>query len=127
MTSLRHPFSGRNTRSVPEETRRADPLPHLLRQLLARAGGPCLVTRTASRPWASALFQGRRHEVALRIEGADAAARMAAMIDGLADAPFALRGHFVADITADAQALTHEPDGTPVATIDLSALTIEEW
>ncbi|MDX3901753.1 MAG: hypothetical protein QHC40_14765 [Sphingobium sp.] len=127
MTSLTSFFSSneKGGRSTPE--RRADPLPRLLRQLLARANGPCEVVRTASRPWASALFQGRRHEMILRLSGADVPARLENMVEGLADAPFALDGHFVADIIADARHIAYAADGAPMATLELSALTIEEW
>lgn len=112
-------------RSAP--VRRADPLPRLLRQLVARAGHPCVVVRTASRPWASALFQGRRHEVTMTLAGPDAAERLATMIEGIGETEWALQGHFVADITADAHDVTNGPDGDPIATLELSALTIEEW
>jgi len=44
-----------------------DPLPRLMTQLIERAGGTVLVERAASRPWASALFQGRRHIIALTL------------------------------------------------------------
>ncbi len=59
--------------------------------------------------------------------GADATARLAAMIKGIEEAEWTLQGHFVADITADAQQVSTGSDGGPVATLELSALTIEEW
>lgn len=127
MTSLIHtlPWTRACERATP--VRRTDPLPRLLRQLVARAGEPCTVVRTASRPWASALFQGRRHEVTMMLPGADAAGRLAAMVEGIGEAEWTLQGHFVADITVDAQQVATEPDGGLVATLELSALTIEEW
>ncbi len=127
MTSLTPIFHPMKEGRCGASERRADPLPRLLRQLLARANGPCEVVRTASRPWASALFQGRRHEMILRLSGADAPGRLETMVEGLADAPFALNGHFVADITADARHIACAADGAPTATLELSALTIEEW
>lgn len=127
MTSLIHDMPGTRARERTTPARRTDPLPRLLRQLVARAGDPCAVVRTASRPWASALFQGRRHEVTMTLIGADAAARLAAMVEGIGETEWTLQGHFVADITADTQQVTTGPDGDPVATLELSALTIEEW
>ncbi|AMK24502.1 MULTISPECIES: hypothetical protein [unclassified Sphingobium] len=99
-----------------------DPLPRLLAQLLERAGGAVTVERAASRPWASALFQGRRHVIALTLTGVDAAERCAAFAEGIEEAEWSLAGHFVADISID--------DRHPVPGgewIELSALTIEDW
>jgi len=76
-----------------------DPLPRLLAQLVERAGDPATVERAVSRPWASALFQGRRHIIAL-----------------------SLTGHFVADISIDD---SYPIAGGKW--IELSALTIEDW
>src|SRR3546814_5062656 len=78
-----------------------DPLPRLLAQLSARAGGEVMVERAASRPWASALFQGRRHVIALTLAGPDAAERRAAFAEGIEEAEWSLSGHFVADIGID--------------------------
>jgi len=61
----------------------ADPLPRLLAQLLARAGDNARVERAVSRPWASALFEGRRHVVRLAISGAEAQASKARLLDGI--------------------------------------------
>lgn len=99
-----------------------DPLPRLLAQLMERAGGPATVDRATSRPWASALFQGRRHAITLRITGADAAARRARFLDGIEEAEWSLTGHFVADITADSHHSAPDEEW-----IELSALTIEDW
>ena len=123
MTSMDHDFSQPNLVDYGAiGKRRRDPLPHLLRQILARAGEPCEVPRTASRPWCSALFQGRRHSITLRIDGADAAARRRALVHGIGEAEWTLHGHFVADVTVDD--IRSSADGEEV---DLSALTIEEW
>jgi hypothetical protein len=97
---------------------RSDPLPALLGQLTDRAGEPCAILRAASRPWASALFQGRRHVITLQFDGDDMAARLYRFSAGLSDTEWTLPGHFVADITIDAQS---------GETLELSALTIEEW
>lgn len=99
-----------------------DPLPRLLLQLVARAGPPATIDRATSRPWASALFEGRRHDVRLVFGGDDAAPRRAAFIDGLSDAEWTLSGHFVADICVDAIGA-----GDTGPWLDLSALTIRDW
>ena len=127
MTSMFHSNAAMSARPRSAPARRADPLPRLLRQLVARAGHPCVVVRTASRPWASALFQGRRHEVTMTLAGPDAVERLATMIEGIGEMEWALQGHFVADITADTHDVSNGPDDNPIATLELSALTIEEW
>lgn len=99
-----------------------DPLPRLIAQLIERAGGTVLVERAASRPWASALFQGRRHIIALILAGPDAAERSAAFAEGIEEAEWTLSGHFVADIRIDSR--HPAPDGE---WMELSALTIEDW
>jgi hypothetical protein len=99
-----------------------DPLPRLLAQLVERAGDTATVERATSRPWASALFQGRRHLIMLRLDGADVAGRRGRFAEGIEEAEWSLNGHFVADITIDA--MRAEADA---AWIELSALTIEDW
>lgn len=123
MTSAHHRFAG--IRPVGIRTsgpRGADPLPRLLVQLAARAGPEAKVLRATSRPWASALFQGRRHVVTLHFGGRDAASARQRFAEGIEEAEWTLAGHFVADITVDS-VHTHE-DGER---LELSALTIEDW
>lgn len=105
-----------------KESRDADPLPRLLAQLLERAGGAATITRATSRPWASALFQGRRHIIVLQFSGLDRGERLRHFLTNLEEAEWSLPRHFVADITLD----SHQelPDGECV---ELSALTIEDW
>ncbi|MCI4591417.1 hypothetical protein MOK15_15130 [Sphingobium sp. BYY-5] len=123
MTSIDPLFARANlVRSHAIGNRSADPLPRLLAQLVARAGSPTMIERATSRPWASALFEGRRHVIRLKLEGSDAAARQIRFIDGLEDAEWTLPDHFVADICVDA--LGEEADRS---WIDLSALTIRDW
>lgn len=115
----------RSDNLVPNEAKRAgprDPLPRLLAQLTERAGEPVIVERATSRPWASALFEGRRHVVALRFSGADARDRRVRFATGIEEAEWVLPGHFVADISIDEQR-----SGPQEEWIELSALTIEEW
>lgn len=123
MTSAVHAFEATNlirNKGIGKE--RADPLPRLLDQLVARAAGPATVEQASSRPWASALFDGRRHLVRLRIDGPDFAGRADAFTQDIGEAEWSLSGHFVADISVD----RHQPDGDGV-TLELSALTIQDW
>ena len=123
MTSMDHSaLAGNLVRNEDMRRRGADPLPRLLAQILERAGPFAQIDRAASRPWASALFQGRRHIVALRIAGIDAATQRARFVDGLEEAEWTLAGHFVADISVD------ESRSIPGEEwMELSALTIEDW
>ena len=123
MTSMDHPGQARNC--IPNEAKHRcgdDPLPRLLAQLVERAGTPCAIERATSRPWASALFQGRRHVIRLQLAGADAAERRARFADRLEEAEWTLPRHFVADICIDESGR----DGG-AEWIELSALTIEDW
>lgn len=126
MTSIDRPSAGhnlvRNEASGRLADRPRDPLPRLLAQISARFGGHCTVLRAASRPWASALFEGRRHMIVLAIEGANAPARCDAFAHGLAQAEWTLPGHFVADIVVDDQQATESGER-----VELSALTIRDW
>lgn len=102
--------------------RQADPLPRLLGQIIDRAGPPAHIDRATSRPWASALFEGRRHVILLRMEGEDAAARRTRFLQGLGDVQWTLVGHFVADVAVDEVRSTDSGEW-----IEMSALTIEDW
>ena len=116
---------GRQNNLIPNEAiglRGKDPLPRLLVQLLERAGDPSVIERATSRPWASALFQGRRHIISLRLAGPDAAARRTRFVEGLEDAEWILPRHFVADISVDESGSMAGEEW-----IELSALTIEDW
>ncbi len=122
MTSIHHHFPANNmVRSQAIGNRKRDPLPCLLMQLVARAGLAMVVSAT-SRPWCSALFQGRRHVILLRIEGDDAEMRQARFMNGLAEVEWTLPGHFVADICVDDSVRDDE-----AMVLTLSALTIEDW
>lgn len=123
MTSLDHLRQGRKL--VENEGMRLsgqDPLPRLLAQLIERAGEPASIERAISRPWASALFQGRRHVITLRIKGPDARDRRARFAERLEEAEWTLSRHFVADIIIDGSRSDADDEW-----IELSALTIEDW
>lgn len=91
-----------------------------LLRALAPHVGPCRMLSAESRDWASALFVGARHRLALALEGADAAARAERLAAGLEDCELAMRGGFVADL----QAIARIEDGAAV--LGIEALTIEE-
>lgn len=123
MTSMDAHFGRANLlRNKAIERRGTDPLSLLLAQLLLRAGRPTVVDRATSRPWASALFEGRRHAIRLRFSGPKAQDQKDRLIAGLDEAEWALPGHFVADITVDAHG---NADDEPW--VQLSALTIRDW
>lgn len=123
MTSVHHGFRPENlVRNKPIGKTQRDPLPRLLGQLLKRAGAPTTIERAVSRPWASALFEGRRHVIALRLSGATVATRLCDFVEGIESAEWQLPGHFVADITIDD---TREEENE--IRLELSALTIEDW
>lgn len=96
----------------------------LLRALLTRAGVArerVLLSDISSVDWQSLTMIGERHELGLRIPGPHAGEVAARLIDGLADAEFAIPGQIVADI-----AVTEGPfDGADGAvTLAIEALTI---
>lgn len=127
MTSARHDFGAQKiTRTTRQGTardrREGDPFPFLLAHLLKLAGRPAMVDKASSRPWASALFEGRRHVVTLRLEGADAVERRATLSSALGQQQFPMPGHFVADICIDAQG----EDAWGIW-VRLSALIIRDW
>ena len=73
----------------------------LLRALLQRIGDRrdrILLSGIESVDWQSLVFVGERHVLHLRIPGPDAAALVGRLIEGLADAEFAIPGQIVADI-----------------------------
>ena len=123
MTSVHTRFDAANLiRNKATGPRDADPLPRLLDQLVARAGRPATIERAVSRPWASALFEGRRSLIQLRIEGEGFARRADLFAQGLGEAEWSLPGHFVADISIDGRTSADD-----CVTFDLAALTIRDW
>jgi len=95
----------------------------LARALLAMAGADATLDDANFRPWCSATFLGAQHHFTLRIVGADAAGRAAALVRALPEAEFAIAGHIVADVTVDRL----RTDAEGVRLIDVAALTIEDW
>lgn len=123
MTSIHAMFAHPNlVRNKGIGNRQSDPLSRLLTQVIERAGQPATIERATSRPWNSALFQGRRHVILMHISGADAAARRAHFTHDLGEVEWTLPGHFVADIIVD----DHRADSHG-EWLELSALTIEDW
>ena len=73
----------------------------LARALCAAFEGFDVATRSeilANRSWTSINFSGERHAFRLTIEGEAAGAAADAFLAGLAEAEFALPGHYVVDI-----------------------------
>ena len=77
--------------------------------------------RVHSREWASITFSGARHEITLRLVGAEADAAADAFAASLDAAEFRLRGHILADIALVAREATG--DGVRLS---LEALTVED-
>ncbi len=82
--------------------------------------GPYHMLSAESRDWASALFVGARHRLALALEGPDGAARAHRLGAMLEECDFTMRGGFVADL----QAVARIEKGLPV--LGIEALTIAE-
>jgi len=91
----------------------------LLRALEPHAG-PFTVVDAESRDWASALFVGARHRLALALEGEDAAARAERLRATLPEMELDQRGGFVADIQVTVALLGD------LVVLGIEALTIEE-
>jgi hypothetical protein len=91
----------------------------LLRALEPYAGSSTLLA-IHSRDWASALFEGARHRLALVLEGTDAVARAGLMQASLSEVELDYPGGFVADI----EVIARLEGEAPVLAIE--ALTIED-
>jgi hypothetical protein len=91
---------------------------------LVRALGPRLGPHTllaiSSRDWASMLFEGARHRLAVALNGAEAVARAGRIQAELGEAELDFPGGFVADIAVVARL----EGAAPVLAIE--ALTIED-
>ncbi len=66
--------------------------------LFAGRGAMTIIEHSVSRPWTSATFAGTRHEVELRVAGADAAKAVRTALADLGDREFDLPGHILVDI-----------------------------
>lgn len=106
---------------------RKDPHGRLLRDLLALAGPQASVLSASSKPWASATFQGSRHEVVMHFTGDGADVRAASMAETAPDAEFGIAGHIVADVSVDGQKTGRDADGRIYGLLCLSALIVEDW
>lgn len=98
----------------------------LLRLLSGRARIPrdrILLTGVESVDWQSLTFAGERHQISLRVTGADSRGAVERMCAGLEDAEFSIPGLIVADIGVMTNP-TRAFDGSTELTIE--ALTIAE-
>jgi hypothetical protein len=98
----------------------------LLRALVERAEVPrdrILLSEWRSTDWQSLTFIGERHEIVLRLCGAEAGGAWQRIANGLAEAEFTLPGHVLADI-----AVIGEPKASSDGSLAMSieALTIAE-
>ena len=97
----------------------------LLRGLIRRGGcsrDRILLTELTSVEWRSLTFVGERHQLTLRIAGADAGEIARRITTGLGDAEFAICGHVVADIACEGRP---QPETDGSVTLRIEALTIE--
>jgi hypothetical protein len=97
----------------------------LLRSLIARGDiekDKILLTSFESSDWHSLTFSGERHEISLRLIGADATAAAQRLLANIADAEWRIPGSIVADIGLDERA--DGEDGS--VALRLEALTILE-
>ena len=85
---------------------------------LAPHAGPFVTVAATSRAWASGLFDGARHRIAIRLEGKDAAARAEALSALLPEADLPIPRGFVADLQ-----VTGRLEGETVV-VAIEALTI---
>jgi hypothetical protein len=83
-------------------------------------GASVLLRHVATTPWASATFQGERHEFALEIEGV-ASARAVDFARSLRDLEIGLPGALVADL-----ALTGARTAGTVTIAQIEALTVAD-
>lgn len=98
----------------------------LYRALVARANVPreqVLLTAIRTIDWQSLTLTGERHELDLRLTGAEADAAAHSLCEGLDDAEFAIPGLIVADIGL-AEPFRPAADGS--IEVRLEALTIAE-
>lgn len=96
----------------------------LLRAVRKRAGtgATLIVEDIRSRPWASATFSGARHQLAFRLEGADAEDVADRFVAGIEAAEFPLRGHVMADVAVIARNRLDDD----AMRIRIEALTVED-
>lgn len=98
----------------------------LLRALSARAAvdrNRILLTDVHSTDWRSLTFTGERHQLWLRVTGADSTAVVERMCGGIEDCEFSIAGMLVADI-AVVGIPRRAPDGATELIIE--ALTISD-
>ena len=98
----------------------------LLRALLQRGGDErhrILLTAIRSVDWQSLTLTGERHSIRLRIPGPHAELIVAAFVNGIEDAEFAIPGQILADIALACRP-QRAPDGS--VTLELEALTVIE-
>jgi hypothetical protein len=96
----------------------ADRMRDALIAALEPHAGPFTTLAATSRDWASGLFDGARHRIAIRLEGDDGAARAERLAALLPESELPIPRGFVADVQ-----VTGRLDGETVI-VGLEALTI---
>lgn len=91
-----------------------------LLQALEPHAAPFTLIAATSKDWASGLFYGARHRLAIALTGEGRAAQAETLQRELPEMEIALRGGFVADIAV----VTRMDGATPILAIE--ALTIDE-
>lgn len=87
---------------------------------LAAHAGPFVTVAATSRAWASGLFDGARHRIAIRLEGEDAVGRAGALAALLPEADLPIPRGFVADLQ-----VSDRLEGETVI-VEIEALTIDD-
>lgn len=95
--------------------------PHTaLANAIIKSATTASISQSSSRPWASITFAGLTHSFTVRFGGHEAEVQARSMAARISCDEFDIRGHLVADISAQEPVI----DGD-TATIEIEALTVE--
>lgn len=100
---------------------RPDPTSALIAAVRGRFSAGFHLEQVKTRAWASASFNGARHEMTFRVEGPGAEDEIEAFLDGLAPRSIRLDGHLLADI-----AVTASERRPGFARASLEVLTVDD-
>ena len=96
----------------------------LLAELRDLADGYGTLVAHRQRPWASITFNGERHELSLRFDGAAAAAAAERLIAEVGEHEFVIPGQLVADVAV--VEVDHSLVPEPLVLVRLDVLLLEE-
>ena len=94
----------------------------LIATIMDLCGRQAQVVQHKETAWASITFSGKRHEIRLRFDGADAVAEGEKLIAVLPDHEFAIAGKIVADATVTEADHRTIPDESLVVTLEILLL-----